>query len=63
LPSRLSLSFGRQPFQVVLRDFVAEGTGLAENSVSHAMVFNILHAENPMGCCVKRFESCAPAGK
>lgn len=30
-----------------LRDFVAEGTGLADASVDHAMLFNILHAEKP----------------
>lgn len=29
------------------RDFVAQGTGLEDESVEYAMLFNILHAENP----------------
>ncbi len=31
-----------------LRDFVAEGTGLPDNSVGYAMLFNILHAADPL---------------
>lgn len=30
------------------RDFVLEGTGLPAESVDYAMLFNILHAENPL---------------
>lgn len=33
---------------VSLRDFVAEGTGLADGSVQSALLFNILHAEQPL---------------
>jgi ubiquinone/menaquinone biosynthesis C-methylase UbiE len=29
------------------RDFVAQGTGLPDGSVAYAMLFNILHAEQP----------------
>jgi ubiquinone/menaquinone biosynthesis C-methylase UbiE len=32
----------------ILRDFVKEGTGLPDNSVDYAMVFNILHYEQPV---------------
>ncbi len=32
----------------ILRDFVNDGTGLPENSVDYAMVFNILHYEQPV---------------
>jgi ubiquinone/menaquinone biosynthesis C-methylase UbiE len=32
----------------ILRDFVNDGTGLPENSVDYAMVFNILHYEQPI---------------
>ena len=32
----------------ILRDFVKDGTGLQENSVDYAMVFNILHYEQPV---------------
>jgi ubiquinone/menaquinone biosynthesis C-methylase UbiE len=31
----------------IIRDFFAEGTGLADASVDYAMLFNILHAEEP----------------
>jgi ubiquinone/menaquinone biosynthesis C-methylase UbiE len=32
----------------ILRDFIKEGTGLPDNSVDYAMVFNILHNEQPI---------------
>jgi SAM-dependent methyltransferase len=31
-----------------LLDFVADGSGLADGSVDYAMLFNILHLENPL---------------
>ena len=31
-----------------VRDFVADGTGLADESQSHAMIFNLLHLEQPL---------------
>lgn len=34
--------------RVALRDFMAEGTGLPARSVDHAMVYNILHIEDPV---------------
>lgn len=33
---------------VLIRDFVNEGTGLQNNSVDYVMLFNILHAEDPL---------------
>jgi len=33
--------------RTVLRDFLAEGTGLPDASVDYAMLFNILHLEEP----------------
>lgn len=32
----------------VLRDFVAHGTGLGSGSQAHAMIFNLLHLEQPV---------------
>ncbi len=32
----------------ILKDFVKEGTGLPDDSVDYAMVFNILHYEQPV---------------
>lgn len=31
-----------------IRDFVADGTGLKNSSQGHAMIFNLLHLENPV---------------
>tara|TARA_B100001964_G_C13990415_1_gene490391 strand:+ start:138 stop:713 length:576 start_codon:yes stop_codon:yes gene_type:complete len=31
-----------------VRDFVADGTGLEAETQSHAMIFNLLHLENPV---------------
>ena len=33
--------------QLILRDIIATGTGLADNSIGYAMLFNILHCELP----------------
>ncbi len=32
-----------------IRDFVANGTGLVSGTQSHAMIYNLLHIENPEG--------------
>ena len=32
----------------ILRDFISDGSGLPDNSVDYAMVFNILHTEQPV---------------
>jgi len=34
--------------KIIKRDFMNEGTGLADSSVDYVMLFNILHAENPL---------------
>src|SRR4030042_6013749 len=39
---------GLENVSVIRRDFVNEGTGLPNNSCEFAMVFNILHAEEPL---------------
>src|SRR5262245_27399763 len=33
----------------VVRDFVAEGSGLPDGRAQRAILFNILHIENPLG--------------
>lgn len=42
-------SLGLGNVRTVHRDFVDQGTGLADESVGYAMLFNILHAEDPVG--------------
>ena len=46
----------------ILRDFVKEGTGLPDNSVDYAMVFNILHYEQPVKLLEEAFRVLRNAG-
>lgn len=39
---------GIRNLEVSVRDFVADGTGLRSESVDYAMLFNILHLEDPV---------------
>lgn len=47
----------------VLRDFVARGTGLPNASVDYAMLFNILHGENPASLLDEAFRVLRPGGR
>ena len=40
-------SRGLTNIEVVLRDFMTDGSGLPDESVDYVMLFNILHLENP----------------
>jgi SAM-dependent methyltransferase len=48
--------------RAIVRDFVANGTGLAHARVDYAMLFNILHAEEPEVLLQEAFRILAPAG-
>jgi SAM-dependent methyltransferase len=39
---------GIKNLEAIIRDFMAEGTGLKTESVDYAMLFNILHLEDPV---------------
>ena len=39
---------GIKNMEVIVRDFMAEGTGLETESVDYTMLFNILHLEDPV---------------
>ena len=45
-----------------VRDFVGEGTGLPDDSVRFALLFNILHHEEPMALMAEAFRVLVPGG-
>ncbi len=48
--------------EVMIRDFVAEGTGLDENTMDAALLFNILHHETPGELMNEAFRLLKPDG-
>lgn len=56
-------SVGVQTIELKLRDFVLEGSGLAERTVDYVMLFNILHAEERMGLLREAWRVLRPNGK
>lgn len=45
------------------RDFIGEGCGRPDASVDYAMLFNILHTEDPVGLLREAFRVLVPGGK
>lgn len=45
------------------RDFVTDGTGLTADSVDYAMLFNILHAEQPLALLREAWRILRPGGR
>lgn len=48
--------------QAAVRDFVAEGTGLDDNSMDAALLFNILHHEEPVALMKEALRVLRPNG-
>jgi SAM-dependent methyltransferase len=46
-----------------VRDFAATGTGLPDAQAGRAMLFNILHIENPVGLLREAYRVLAPGGE
>lgn len=49
--------------EAIQRDFMADGSGLPEESVDYAMLFNILHLENPTALLREAQRILKPSGK
>lgn len=45
------------------RDFILDGTGLPDNTVDYAMLFNILHSEHPLTILHEAHRILVPEGK
>ena len=46
---RRAAAEGLTNIRFLRRDFIAQGTGLPDSSADYAMLFNILHCEDPVG--------------
>lgn len=56
-------SAGLYNITVMLRDVVADGTGLQAGSVDYVMVFNILHIEQPVRLLNEAWRILRPGGR
>lgn len=62
LTSSRARASGLSNVRASVRDFVAEGTGLADSSAAFAMLFNILHAEKPSVLLAEAWRVLSPGG-
>ena len=53
---------GLQNVNALQRDFVSEGTGLPDHSMNYAMLFNILHADQPDVLLQEAWRGLSPGG-
>lgn len=60
---RLAQQAGLRNVRFEQRDFVAEGTGLGDGTIGYAMLFNILHAEEPLRLLHEAWRILAPGGR
>lgn len=58
-----ALKHGLKNIVTTLRDFITEGTDLKSASVDYAMLFNILHLENPIGLLLEANRILVKGGK
>lgn len=61
--ARKAKELGLNNVRVERRDFVVDGTGLPDGSVDYAMLFNILHCEQPEGLLGEAHRVLSPGGR
>jgi ubiquinone/menaquinone biosynthesis C-methylase UbiE len=54
--------FGLNNVRAEVRDFVSQGTGLPTASQAHAMIFNLLHIEDPIALLTEARRVVKPGG-
>jgi len=54
---------GLRNVRFVLRDFLADGTGLEPETVEYAMLFNILHVDRPVQLLQEAWRILVPGGR
>jgi ubiquinone/menaquinone biosynthesis C-methylase UbiE len=59
---RKAQSGGLLNVRAEVRDFIAHGTGLPAESVEHAMVYNLLHIEEPVRLLEEAYRILKPGG-
>lgn len=53
---------GHDNIRAIVRDFVAHGSGLADASQAHAMIFNLLHLDQPVALLREAHRNLQVAG-
>lgn len=57
-----AVAFDLPNIQAELRDFVAQGTGVDSGSQAHAMIFNLLHLEQPVALLREAYRTLQDGG-
>lgn len=59
---RKAVAFELPNIRAEVRDFVAHGTGVAGGSQAHAMIFNLLHLEQPVSLLCEAYRTLRDGG-